>query len=56
MAQLNQQSPEPQKKGYGKRPMWQWVLLYVIIAVIVYGAVYLIFFHHSGGTSGGVNY
>ena len=41
-------------KGYGKRPMWQWVLIYLVIAIIVYGAVYLLFFHHSGG--GTLNY
>jgi len=37
-------------KGYGKRPLWQWVLLYVVVAIVVYGAVYLIFFSH--GTAG----
>ncbi len=26
--------------GYGKRPLWQWILIYVILAVIVYGLVY----------------
>jgi hypothetical protein len=40
-----QQKP---KKGYGKRPMWQWVLLYVILAIIVYGLIYIIFIHKSG--------
>jgi hypothetical protein len=29
-----------QNNGYGKRPMWQWIVLYVVIAVIVYGAIY----------------
>ncbi|MFA5004352.1 MAG: hypothetical protein WC498_03710 [Candidatus Saccharimonadales bacterium] len=42
---------EPQKpsKGYGKRPIWQWVVIYVVVAVIVYGLVYVLFFR--GGTS-----
>ena len=44
--------PEKPSKGYGKRPMWQWVLLYVVLAVVVYGLIYLIFFHKSGTTSG----
>ena len=39
-------------KGYGKRPMWQWVLIYVIVAIVVYGLIYLLFIHKSGGTSG----
>ncbi len=26
--------------GYGKRPMWQWILLYVVIGGIVYALVY----------------
>lgn len=26
--------------SYGKRPLWQWVLLYLVIGVIVYGLVY----------------
>ena len=30
-------------KGYGKRPVWQWVVIYLVIAVIVYGVIYLIF-------------
>jgi len=28
------------KSVYGKRPLWQWVLLYVIVGGIVYAAVY----------------
>lgn len=27
-------------KGYGKRPLWQWVLIYIIIGGIIYAAVY----------------
>ncbi len=26
--------------AYGKRPLWQWVLLYVVIGAILYGLVY----------------
>jgi len=43
-------------KGYSKRPMWQWILIYVVVAAIVYTAIYLIFFHKSNGTSGGYGY
>jgi hypothetical protein len=31
---------EEKKYGYGKRPLWQWLVLYAVIAVVVYGAVY----------------
>lgn len=34
--------------GYGKRPMWQWVLMYVVVGGIVYGLVYYYFFAGSG--------
>jgi len=48
--QGSQPSQKP-SKGYGKRPVWHWVLLYVIVAIIVYGLIYLLFIHKSG--SGG---
>ena len=38
-----------EKNYYGKRPMWQWVLLYLLIGVVVYGLVYYIFFAKKGG-------
>lgn len=50
-SQQGSQTPQKPRKGYGKRPMWQWVILYVIIAIIVYGLIYLLFIHKSGGTS-----
>lgn len=47
--------PEKQSKGYAKRPAWQWVLIYLVAAAIIYTIVYLIFFHKSGA-SGGYSY
>ncbi len=47
---------KPGKKGYGKRPVWQWIVLYVVIAIIVYGIIYLIFFRHSGTSHSGYTY
>lgn len=44
---------EPAKKGYGKRPMWQWIVLYLVIAVVVYFVVYLLFFKDN---SAGIGY
>ena len=43
-------------KGYGKRPMWQWVVLYLVVAIVVYGLVYLLFFHHHSTGGGGSGY
>src|SRR5476649_1831236 len=38
-------------ESYSKRPMWQWVIIYLVIAAAVYGAVYFIFFANKGGYS-----
>jgi len=52
----NQPTPVPQK-GYGKRPLWQWIVLYIVIAAVLYTAVYLLFFSgHSAGGVGSGNY
>ena len=29
---------------YGKRPLWQWILLYAVIAAVAYGIIYYIVF------------
>ena len=48
-------APKPTKGyGYGKRSKKQWLIIYLVLAIIVYGLVYLIFFHKSG--SGGFSY
>ena len=38
-------------KGYGKRSRKQWVVIYVVAAIVVYGLIYLLFIRKSG--SGG---
>jgi flagellar basal body-associated protein FliL len=43
------QSPQKPAKGYGKRPVWQWIVIYVVIAAVVYGLVYYLFIRHKGG-------
>lgn len=53
--QDNQPQQKP-SKGYGKRPLWQWILLYVIIGGIVYFLIYLLFIHHGSSTGGGSGY
>ncbi len=38
--------------GYGKMPVWQWVLIYVVIAALVYGLIYYFVFANRGGSGG----
>lgn len=47
----NDTSTNKPAKGYGKRPMWQWVVLYVVVAVVVYFLIYVLFIKDSGGNS-----
>lgn len=39
-------TPAPKGK-YGKRPIWQWVLIYIVVAVVVYGLVYYFFMNNK---------
>jgi ATP-dependent Zn protease len=50
MATSGSQTPQAPKK-YGKYSIWQWVLFYILIAIIVYGLIYFFFFRNSGGSS-----
>ncbi|MDP3997256.1 MAG: hypothetical protein Q8P73_02015 [bacterium] len=38
----NNQDNTDQKpvRGYGKRPLWQWILIYVVIGAMVYFVIY----------------
>lgn len=47
----SESKPKPTKR-YSKRPTWQWMVIYFIFAVILYGLVYLIFFKSAGSTGG----
>jgi len=37
------------KSLYAKRPIWQWVALYIVVGAIVYGALYLFFINKGYG-------
>jgi hypothetical protein len=50
--QESQPSQKP-SKGYGKRPVWYWVLIYVVVAIIIYGLIYLVFIRKTGSTGVG---
>lgn len=48
------ETPTPEKnygKGYGKRPLWQWILIYVVIGAIVYAGVYYFVFAKKGNNT-----
>ncbi|MCL5784876.1 MAG: hypothetical protein M1142_06015 [Patescibacteria group bacterium] len=30
------------KEYYGKRPLWQWIVIYLIIGAIIYGLIYFL--------------
>jgi flagellar basal body-associated protein FliL len=56
---MDAQDSEPEKKpskGYGKRSRKQWIIIYVVVAIIVYGLIYLIFIRNSSGSGGGLGY
>lgn len=42
------QSPQKPSKKYGKFSVQQWVLIYVVVAVVVYGLIYVFFMRKSG--------
>lgn len=44
---------ETKKNYYGKRPLWQWVLIYVVIGAIVYGLIYYFVLAKKGGINYG---
>lgn len=35
--------------SYGKRPLWQWILIYVVIGGIIYALVYYFVIAKRGG-------
>ena len=39
-------------EGYGKRPLWQWIVLYVIIGGVIYAAFYYFVIAKKVGLSG----
>jgi plastocyanin len=39
-----------ERSGYGKRPFWQWIALYVVVAIVIYGLVYYFVLAKKGGS------
>jgi hypothetical protein len=46
--------------GYGKHSKMFWFMVYIVAAIVVYGLIYILFIHKTGGsgsgTGGGFNY
>jgi hypothetical protein len=49
---MAQEQPSKNSGGYGKRPMWQWILLYIIVGAAVYGFIYYFFIQGSLSNNG----
>lgn len=35
--------------GYGKRPLWQWITIYAVLGIVVYGLIYYFILSKKGG-------
>ena len=46
---MGESAAENKSGRYGKRPMWQWVVIYGVVGLIVYGAIYYFFLAKNGG-------
>lgn len=42
--------------GYGGRPMWQWILIYLIVGGVIYFLIYYFVLGKGGSNSGSINY
>lgn len=43
------ENEEEKKTSYGKRPLWQWILIYLVVGVILYALVYFFYISKRGG-------
>jgi hypothetical protein len=46
---MDNQAYKQSGSGYAKRPLWQWVLLYLVIGGVAYGLVYYFVLAKNGG-------
>ncbi len=45
----NQENKYGSGSGYSKRPLWQWVVIYLVVAAVVYGLIYYFVLARPGG-------
>jgi len=50
--QTDRPEVKPAGGGYGKRPMWQWALIYVVVGGLVYWLIYYVVTADSNGGGG----
>ncbi len=43
-----EETAESSSGGYSKRPLWQWLVIYVILGAIIYGGIYYFFLGNKG--------
>lgn len=48
-------TPPSTGKGYGKRPLWQWIVIYLVVGGAIYGAIYYFAVARSSGSSDNSN-
>lgn len=53
---MAEQISDKPAKGYGKHSKMYWILVYLAVAIVVYGLIYFLFIHKSGTGTGGYNY
>src|SRR5258706_2763927 len=49
MEEGQEKTEEKKSGGYGKRPLWQWIAIYAVVGIIIYGAAYYFLFSKKGG-------
>ena len=42
-----------EKNEYGKRPVWQWIAIYLVVGLVVYALIYYVFIAKKGGNGYG---
>ena len=50
-----EEEAKPTANGYGKRPLWQWIAIYVVIGIVVYAAIYYFVLAKKGSSSNQAN-
>ena len=53
---MGEQSSDKPSKGYSKHSKKYWLVVYLIVAVVAYGLIYLLFIHKSGSGNSGFSY
>jgi flagellar basal body-associated protein FliL len=53
---MDDEPSQKPSKGYGKHSKKFWIVVYLVVAVVVYGLTYLLFIHKGGNSGGGFHY